>query len=148
MCFKVLKQFADKQTLTRKLLGFSFHPPGARPPDGYPRLSLEASARFSWIQGGRSIFGLLWSIFGLFRSLFAGNGMFCSQIIGFLCFRTFLKASRASPVCGLPCKSHTHPPPVFSLSLVSPLFSEFFFYFFLPRVLTGVNCHFMIWCYS
>lgn len=29
MCFKVLKQFADKQTLTRKLLGSSFHPPGA-----------------------------------------------------------------------------------------------------------------------
>lgn len=147
MCFKVLKQFADKQTLTRKLLGFSFHPPGARPPDGYPRLSLEASARFSWIQGGRSIFGLLWSIFGLFRSLFAGNGMFCTQIIGFLCFRTFLKASRASPVCGLPCKSHTHPPG-FPSSLVGPLFSEIFFYFFSPRVLTSTNCRFMIWCYS
>lgn len=147
MCFKVLKQFADKQTLTRKLLGFSFHPPGARPPDGYPRLSLEASARFSWIQGGRSIFGLLWSIFGLFRSLFAENGMFCTQIIGFLSFRTFLKASRASPVCGLPCKIHTHPPRFLSLARWSALF-RIFFYFFSPRVLTSTNCRFMIWCYS
>ena len=83
MCFKVLKQFEDKQTLTQKLLGFSFHPPGARPPYCYPRQNLEASTRFAWIQGGRSIFGLLWSIFGLFRSVFAENGMFCTQIMGF-----------------------------------------------------------------
>lgn len=130
----------------RKFLGFTFHPPGARPPDGFPRLSLEASARFSWIQGGRSIFGLLWSIFGLFRSVFAGNGMFCTQIIGFWGFRAFLKASMASPVCGLPGKSHTPPPVSHPRSLVRSFPN--FFYFFSLRVLTGVNCRFMIWCYS
>ena len=130
MCFKVLKQFADKQTLTRDLLGSSLHPPGARPHYCYPRQSLEASTRFAWIHGGRSIFRpfvidfrpFSFRICGEMYVLYANN-----RLLGLLILQ---KASRAPPVCGLHGKSHTHPPRVPPPRSLVRSFPKFFFIFF------------------
>lgn len=118
----------------RKLSVIPPNRPAARPSSCLPTVKPRSLYRFAWIHEGRSILGLLWSIFGLFRSVFAENGMFCSQIIGFLCFRTFLKASRASPVCILPRKSHTHPPRVPPPRSLVRSFSKIFLFFFTMSV--------------
>lgn len=146
MCFKVLKQFADKQTLTRKLLGSSFHPPGAA------SLLLSTVKPRSLnpfrLDSGRAVYfrpfvidfrPFSFRICGEMYVLHANNMLFVLLIQQ--------KASMASPVCGLQGKSHAHPPPLpLSRSLVRSFPN--FFYFFLPRVLTGTNCRFVIWCYS
>ena len=146
MCFKVLKQFADKQTLTRKLLGSSFHPPGAA------SLLLSTVKPRSLnpfrLDSGRAVYfrpfvidfrPFSFRICGEMYVLHANNMLFVLLIQQ--------KASMASPVCGLQGKSHTHPPP---LPLSRSLVRSFpkFFYFFSPRVLTSTNCRFVIWCYS
>lgn len=143
MCFKVLKQFADKQTLTRDLSIISlltvpllafFQLPGGQTswPSLLPRVNMKAA-----IFGRFRLF--LARICGKWYVLHANN-----RLLGLLIQQ---KASRAPPVCGLHGKSHTHPPP---LLLPRSLVRSFpkFFYFFSPRVLTGANCRFMIWCYS
>lgn len=143
MCFKVLKQFADKQTLTRDLSIISlltvpllafFQLPGGQTswPSLLPRVNMKAA-----IFGRFRLF--LARICGKWYVLHANNMLFVLLIQQ--------KASMASPVCGLQGKSHTHPPRFLSLARWSALFRKFF-YFFSPRVLTGTNCRFMIWCYS
>lgn len=128
MCFKVLKQFADKQTLTRKLLGSSFHPPGAA------SLLLSTVKPRSLnpfrLDSGRAVYfrpfvidfrPFSFRICGEMYVLHANNMLFVLLIQQ--------KASMASPVCGLQGKSHTHPPPLpLSRSLVRS-FPKFFYFF-------------------
>lgn len=146
MCFKVLKQFADKQTLTRKLLGSSFHPPGAT------SLLLSTVKPRSLnpfrLDSGRAVY---------FRPFVIDFRPFSFRICGemyvlhanWAVSAPWIHTNRLPPPPFLwirPLKPHPTPP-AWPIRQVGPLFSEFFF-IFSPIVLTSTNCRFVIWCYS